>query len=224
MRTNWKNGGPLLDRIKKGTTTLEFSGTVNSPYLYDVMPVSKGSIPQQMVYTVSDRNTAQVSATYTRTGASAWASEQRFGWRPYEDTAWNQYSRYVPVGQERVEYVSSTADTFWNHTVHHNVVANPDFALQAGSQDFPHTYRPGQHATEQWFGAVVRPSIPRGPSMNSVRHGDTFSLYIPEFNDSGTGHWSFSELPAFGGGIGDAAVNDSTSDTVPDTASVRRIS
>ncbi|MEV6533537.1 S8 family serine peptidase [Streptomyces sp. NPDC051639] len=218
MRTNWKNGGALLDRIKKGTTTLEFSGTVNSPYLYDVMPVSKGSIPQQMVYTVSDRNTAQVSATYTRTGDSAWASEQRFAWRPYEDTAWNQYSRYVPVGQTRVEYVSSAEDTLWNHMVHHNVVWIPDFALQAGSHDSPHTYRPGQHATERWFGAVVRPSIPRGFAMKSVRNGDTLSVYVPEFNDSGTGHWSFSELPSFGGGVGDATVNDSGPFPVPDTA------
>ncbi|MET7312575.1 S8 family serine peptidase [Streptomyces sp. NPDC005571] len=224
MRTNWKNGGALLDRIKKGTTTLEFSGTVHSPYLYDVMPVSKGSIPQQMVYTVSDRNTAQVRATYTRTGASTWASEQRFGWRPYQDTAWNQYSRYVPVGQERLEYVSSDADTLWNHTVHHNVVWNVDFALHAGSQDSPHTYRPGQHATERWFGAVVRPSIPRGFSLKSVRNGDTLSVYVPEFNDSGTGHWSFSELPAFGGGVGGeggagtATANNSGLDTVPDTA------
>ncbi|MEU7340873.1 S8 family serine peptidase [Streptomyces sp. NPDC007074] len=218
MRTNWKNGGPLLDRIAKGTTTLEFSGTVDSPYLYDVMPVSKGSIPRQMVYTVSDRNTARVDATYTRTGASTWASEQRFAWRPYEDTAWNQYSRYVPVGRERVEYVSSAADTLWNHFVHHNVVWIADYPLQAGSQDAPHTYRPGQHATEQWFKAVVRPSIPRGFAKKSVRNGDTLSVYVPEFNDSGTGHWSFSELPSFGGGVGGTSARDSGPFPVPDTA------
>nr|WP_329035111.1 S8 family serine peptidase [Streptomyces sp. NBC_00178] len=223
MRTNWKIGGALLERIKKGTTTLEFSGTVRSPYLYDVMPVSKGSIPRTMVHVVSDRNTAQVRATYTRTGASTWASEQRFGWRPYQDTAWNQYSRYVPVGQQRLEYVSSDADTLWSHTVHHNVVWNPDFALGAGSQDSPHTYQPGRHATERWFGAVVRPSIPRGFSGTSVRNGDTLSVYVPEFTDSGPGHWSFSELPAFGGIGGEAGSRTATADTrrydsVPDTA------
>ncbi|MET9588013.1 S8 family serine peptidase [Streptomyces sp. NPDC006539] len=214
MRTNWKNGGALLDRIKEGTTTVEFSGTVRSPYLYDVMPVSKGSIPQQMVYTVSDRNSAQVRATYTRTGASEWASEQRFAWRPFQDTAWNQYSRYVPVGRERVEYVSSDEDTLWKHVVHHNVVWDADLPLTAGSQDAPHTYQPGQRATERWFGAVVRPSIPRGWSRKSERHGDTLSVYVPEFNDSGTGHWSFGEADPFGGGVGTGV----TAATVADTA------
>ncbi|MGW2939135.1 S8 family serine peptidase [Streptomyces sp. NPDC001156] len=206
MQTSWENGSALLERIKKGTTTMEFSGTVRSPYLYDLMQVSKGSLPKQLVYTVSKRESAEVRSTYTRTGASSWASEQRFGWRPYQDTAWDQYSRYVPVGQERVEYVSA-GDTLWNHVVHHNVVFDPDIPLQAGMQDAPHTYPPGQRTTERWFGAVVRPSIPRGESRKSVRNGDTLSVYVPEFTDSGAGHWSFAEADPGAR----AAVNDTAS-------------
>ncbi|MCF1507175.1 S8 family serine peptidase [Streptomyces glomeratus] len=212
MQTSWKNGTALLESVKKGTTTVEFSGTVNSPYLYDVMQVSKGSIPKQVVYTVSDRNSGEVHSTYTRTGASAWASEQRFAWRPFQDTAWNQYSRYVPVGQERVEYVSA-GDTLWQHVVHHNIVDNVDFPLMAGMHDAPHTYQPGRRATERWFGAVVRPSIPRDEPLPSVRNGDTLSLHVPDFDDSGTGHWSFAESDPFGGiggGVGAAFVNDTS--------------
>ncbi|MGW3244570.1 S8 family peptidase [Streptomyces sp. NPDC001070] len=212
MRTSWKNGSALLARVEKGTTSVEFSGTVRSPYLYDVMQVSKGSIPKQLVHTVSERNTAEVRSTYTRTGASEWTSEQRFGWRPFEDTAWNQYNRYVPVGKERVEYVSS-GDTLWNHVVHHNVVSDPDFPLLAGMHDAPHTYRAGQHATERWFGAVVRPSIPRGGNLPSVRNGDTLAVYVPEFNDSGADHWSFAEVDPFGGGVGGGVRAPMVSDT-----------
>ncbi|MFF1833502.1 S8 family serine peptidase [Streptomyces sp. NPDC058231] len=213
MRTSWKNGAELLARVKRSTTSVQFSGTVNSPYLYDVMQVSKGSIPKQVIHTVSARNTAEVHSTYTRTGASGWASEQRFGWRPFQDTAWNQYSRYVAVGQERVEYVSS-GDTLWNHVVHHNVVDNPDLPLEAGMHDAPHTYRPGRRATERWFGAVVRPSIPRGGHLPSVRNGDTLSVYVPEFSDSGSGHWSFAEADAFGGGgVGTGARTSEANDT-----------
>jgi hypothetical protein len=205
MQTSFKNGTALLDRMAKGTTTVEFSGTVRSPYLYDVMQVSKGSIPKQVVYTVSDRNSAEVHSTYTRTGATDWESEQRFAWRPFQDTAWDQYSRYVPVGQERVEYVSA-GDTQWQHVVHHNIVFDPDLPLGAGMHDAPHTYQPGQSATERWFGAVVRPSIPHGKGLPSVRNGDTLSVYVPEFNDSGADHWSFAESDPFGGigGIGGA--------------------
>ncbi|WUD72184.1 S8 family serine peptidase [Streptomyces sp. NBC_00510] len=215
MRTDWTNGTALLERIKQGTTTVKFTGTVRSPYLYDVMPVWKGSIPERTVYTVSERNSAVVRSTYARTGASSWAIEQRFGWRSYEDVILNQWARYVPQGQERVEYVSSAEDTLWNHVVHHDVPwLIPSWAWTVGSQDAPHTYRHGQRATERWFGAVVRPSIPRGWSRKSVRHGDTLSVDIPEFNDSGTGHWSFAELSNFGPlGAGAAGADDE-----PDTA------
>ncbi|WP_329184822.1 S8 family serine peptidase [Actinacidiphila glaucinigra] len=221
MRTSWKNGSALLARVRKGGASVEFSGTVRSPYLYDVMQVSKGSVPREVVHTVSERNTAQVRSTYTRTGASDWASEQRFGWRPYQDYAWNQYSRYVPVGGERVEYVSS-GDTLWQHVVHHNVVMNPDFELQAGMHDDPRTFRPGQRAAERWFAAVVRPSIPVGGHLPSVRNGDTLAVYVPEFNDSGAGHWSFAEAGAFddGGGIGTGVRAPMVSDTA--TAAVYR--
>ena len=186
MRAGTAEGTAVLKRAGERTTTVEFSGTVRSPYLYDVMQVAKGSVPKRLVYNVSERESAVVRSTYTRTGASSWASEQRFGWRPYQDTSWNQYTRYVPAGQERIEYVTG-GDTLWKHVVHHNVIDVPDFPLAAGMHDDPRTYRPGQRATERWYGAVVRPSIPRGGHLPSVRNGDTLSVYVPEFNDSGTG-------------------------------------
>ncbi|MFJ7947826.1 S8 family peptidase [Streptomyces sp. NPDC096354] len=212
MRAGTAEGTALLERAKQRTTTVEFSGTVRSPYLYDVMQVSKGSVPKRLVYTVSERESAVVRSTYTRTGASSWSSEQRFGWRPYQDTAWNQYTRYVPAGMERVEYVTG-GDTLWKHVVHHNVIDVPDFPLASGMHDDTRTYRPGQHTTERWFGAVVRPSIPRGGNQPSVRNGDTLSVYVPEFNDSGTGHWSFAEADPFGGGVGTGVTAAGVSDT-----------
>lgn len=201
MRAGSKEGTDLLKRAGQRTTTVEFSGTVKSPYLYDVMQVLQQRVPEHVVYTVTDRNSAVVRATYTRTGASAWGSEQRFGWRPYQDTAWNQYTRDVPMGRERVEYVTA-GDTRWTHTVHHNTVADRDIELGVGMRDAAHTYKPGQRATERWFAAPVRPSIPHGVTgwPASVRNGDTLSLYVPEFADSQAGHWSFAEAGAFGGG------------------------
>ncbi|MET7598277.1 S8 family serine peptidase [Streptomyces sp. NPDC005481] len=197
MRISYTQGSALLKRVRERTTTVDFSGTVRSPYLYDVAQVSKGEIPANLVHTVSKRNSTVVQATYTRTGESAWASEQRFGWRPYQETAWNQHSRYVPVGMTRTEYVSS-GDTLWKHTVHHDITDQPDDVLRLGMQDRPHTYRAGGTATERWFGAVVRPSIPRKAAWPSVREGDTLSVFVPEFTDSGAVHYSVAEAPYFG--------------------------
>ncbi|MFE9610794.1 S8 family peptidase [Streptomyces sp. NPDC006012] len=216
MRAGTGEGTDLLKRAGKRSTSVDFSGTVHSPYLYDVMQVSQQRVPEHLVYTVSDRNSAVVRATYTRTGASSWGSEQRFGWRPYQDTAWNQSSRDVLMGQERVEYVTA-GDTLWRHTVHHNTVVDRDIALGVGMHDAAHTYQPGQRATEKWFGAPVRPAIPHGAKgfPASVRSGDTLSFYIPEFSDSGTGHWSYAEWGGSGGiGTGASAVRDEEGEDV----------
>jgi hypothetical protein len=204
IRTSWADGEALLRRMAKGATEVDFTGTSRSPYLYDLMGVSKGAVPKKPVYTVTDRNTAAVRATYTRTGASQWASEQRFAWRPYQTTSLNQWSRFVPVGQERVEYVSAGDGTQWQHAVQYRTVQPSDQVLEGGMHDDPHTYQAGQHTTERWFGAVTRPAIPTGDHQPSVRIGDTLSVYVPEFEDSGDGHWSFAERGGFDS-VGDTA-------------------
>ncbi|MEU6147733.1 S8 family serine peptidase [Streptomyces sp. NPDC047081] len=213
MRAGTTEGTDLLKRAGEHTTTVDFSGTVKSPYLYDVMQVSQQRVPEKLVYTVSERNSAVVKAAYTRTGASAWGSEQRFGWRPYQEFAWNQYTRDVPVGQQRTEYVTA-GDTLWSHTVHHDTVMDRDLELGVGMQDAARTYRPGQHAAEKWFAGPVRPSIPHGVTgwPGSVRNGDTLSLHIPEFTDSQSGHWSFAEASSLGGGVGTGAAVSAVGD------------
>ncbi|MEU6706213.1 S8 family serine peptidase [Streptomyces wuyuanensis] len=203
MRVTHTRGAALLKRAAGHRTTVEFSGTVRSPYLYDIMHVSKGAVPKKLVHTVSERESAVVRATYTRTGATTWGSEQRFGWRPYQDYAWLQHSRHVPLGQERVEYVTG-GDTLWRHVVHHNAVDNPDRELGVGMMDIAHTFRPGRKATERWFAGPVRPSIPRGAPQASVRHGDTLSVYVPEFTDSVAGHAAAAETAGWDG-VGDTA-------------------
>ncbi|WP_327365493.1 S8 family serine peptidase [Streptomyces sp. NBC_01217] len=190
IRVSAVQGAALLKRAAQRNTVVEFSGTARSPYLYDVMQVSSGRIPQHVVHTVSDRNSARVKTTYAENGGAPWASEQRFGWRPYQDTAWNQYTRHVPTGWQRTEYVSS-GDNGWQHYVHHKTSPmGVDFPLIFGMTDEPRTYRAGQATEEKWFGAVVRPSIPRGTAAPSVRSGDVLALRIPEFTDSQAGHWS----------------------------------
>ncbi|MER7983404.1 S8 family serine peptidase [Streptomyces sp. NPDC095817] len=215
VRAGNADGTGLLERVGKRATSVRFTGTVRSPYLYDVMQISNGRIPEHVVHTVSERNSAVIRSTYTRTGTSDWASEQRFGWRPSQSTSMVMLmhnSRYVPLGQDRAEYVSA-GDTLWRHVVHHNVVPYRDVALSAGMHDAPHTYRPGQRTTETWFAAPVRPSIPQGVAdfPASTRSGDTLSFYIPEFVDSGSGHWSFAERAASGGiGTRSSSVDDVT--------------
>ncbi|MEW1720124.1 S8 family serine peptidase [Streptomyces sp. NPDC093109] len=191
VRVTASKGAELLARAHRRTTAVDFSGTANSPYLYDVMQVSAGRIPERVVHTVSERNSAEVRTTYARTGGTSWASEQRFGRRPYQDFFWNQYNRFVQTGTLRAEYVSS-GDTQWQHVVSHEPAVDIDAPLMTGMRETVRTYAPGRRADERWFGAVTRPSIPRGAGLASVRSGNTLSLRVPGFTDSGAGHYERS--------------------------------
>ncbi|CAL9659505.1 S8 family serine peptidase [Streptomyces sp. enrichment culture] len=212
IRVGATTGDDLLDRVARRTTKLRFTGTARSPYLYDVMQVAEQRIPQHVRHDVSAANSAVVRTTYADNGGTGWASEQRFGWRPYQSTAWLQYTRYVPTGFERTEYVSA-GDTTWQHLVHHRTTYDVDLPLALGMRDTPRSYRAGTRADETWQGAVVRPSIPAGTMTPTVRSGDVLRLRVPEFTDSQAGHWS-RLLPPDGGGIGTSAESSDSAGAV----------
>ncbi|MFG2767656.1 S8 family serine peptidase [Streptomyces rubiginosohelvolus] len=193
LRASSTDGAALLERVKRGTTKVKFSGTVRSPYMYD-LAIAKSSVPAHGDFNVSERDTAQVRSSYYRSGAASWTSEQRFAWRPYQSTAFYGYDRYVPVGQDRIEYVS-TGDTRWQHAVAYGPIEQVASPLLGGMREDLHTYRPGQRTTEEWYRAVVRPSIPRGGHLPSVRDGNNLAVYVSEFNDSSdTVHWSHAQF------------------------------
>ncbi|MEU3619136.1 S8 family serine peptidase [Streptomyces sp. NPDC006872] len=212
VRVGADTGAALLERIHRRVTKVTFQGTARSPYLYDVTQVSAQRVPEHVTYTVGKSNSAVVHSTYAANNGSGWASEQRFGWRPAQQTAWLQYTRYVPTGFKRTEYVSA-GDTTWQHLVHHTVSYDPDQQLGNGMRDNPRTYRAGAETAQTWQGAVVRPSIPRGTTTPTVREGGLLRLRIPEFTDSQSGHWS--RLTDSGGvGASDAVPSGDTATAV----------
>ncbi|WP_406320062.1 S8 family serine peptidase [Streptomyces sp. NBC_01637] len=202
IRMTAADGAKLLNHMRKHTAVVKVSGTVESPYLYDITANWQHYIPKDVTYTVSDRNTAQVKTSYAHNGALHWTAEQRFSWRPYARIAF-ETSRWAPTGKSRTEYVTS-GDTQWMHTVDFMTGPEQYFGgpLLSGIWDSPRTFKTGEKATEDWYKAVVRPSIPRGWSRPAVRDGDTLSLSIPEYTDAATGHWGRKQLPPTEGGIG----------------------
>ncbi|MCX4514405.1 S8 family serine peptidase [Streptomyces sp. NBC_01619] len=202
IRVTAADGAELLSYMKRHKTVVDISGTVKSPYLYDVRAIWTHQIPQDVTYTVSDRNTARVKASYTDNSALDWSAEQRFSWRPYAKVTM-ETSRAVPTGLTRTEYVSS-GDTEWMHHVDFITSPYADFAMRSGLHDAPRSFTAGENVKEEWYKAVVRPSIPRGWSSPSVRNGDVLSLAIPEYTDSMAGHWARRQAPGLSGGIGRA--------------------
>jgi subtilisin family serine protease len=210
VRIGKATGDALLRKLAKKPVTVRFGGTSVSPYLYDVVQTSTQQIPQHVVHTVTAANSAVIPSTYADNGGAPWASEQRFAWRPYQGVAWEN-TRNVPTGVTRTDYLSSNG-TLWQHRVNQETTFDIDVPLQAGMVGPATVYRPGRQPAEAWQQAVVRPSIPRGARYPSVRTGDVLDLRIPEFTDSGTGHWARAATDGGFGGF-NAAGTASTAGT-----------
>ncbi|MGV9777221.1 S8 family peptidase [Streptosporangium sp. NPDC003464] len=183
-------GQKLLERVRKGRAVLDVTANMAIPYLYDISQVSKGRIPEQIVYEANASNLARVDTGYHEAGGFGWAKEQRFGWRPWQVFS-NEGQRWVRTGSERVEYVTS-GDTQWEHVAQHMFTWDAMSPLAPGLTGGPRSYTAGEKVGERWFGPVVRPAIPPNrPEFTPTRTEDTLRLDIPEFVDA-AGHYGYA--------------------------------
>ncbi|WP_371408725.1 S8 family serine peptidase [Micromonospora zamorensis] len=188
MVVAYDDGQRLIAAVRKGRATLDLTLTVDSPYLYDVWQVSKGRVPERIVHTVTAKNTAEVTASYGDTGAG-WASEERFGWRPWQEYSWNDDQRMVRTGTTRKEFVSA-GDNWWQHRVQHKLMFMQWGQLTGGLTEEPRRYDADDRETETWHAPVIRPAVPAsGGAPVPTRTGDSLDLRVPEFVDA-DGHYS----------------------------------
>jgi subtilisin family serine protease len=171
--------------------TLNLTMTPDSPYLYDVVQVSTGKVPSQIVYRVTAANSYRITSRYAYNGGLAWVREQRFGWRPWQDYAWNDRQRAAATPSTREEWVSA-GDSTWQHRVHHEYPWNDlDSALATGFTDQPRSYPHAGTAAETWAAPVVRPATPAG--YTNKRTGDVLNLRVADFVDPGNRHFTIDE-------------------------------
>ncbi|MFE9694082.1 S8 family peptidase [Micromonospora sp. NPDC005806] len=187
MVVAYDDGQPMIAAAKNGAT-LDLTLTVDSPYLYDVWQVSKGRVPDRILHRVTADNTAEVTARYADTGGSDWASEQRFGWRPWQTYSWNDDQRMVRTGTTRQEFVSA-GDSWWQQQVLHRLTWGWG-PLLSGLTQQPRQYAADDRVTETWHAPVVRPAVPAGSGAPvPTRTGDTLNLRVAEFVDA-EGHYA----------------------------------
>ncbi|RZT77784.1 subtilisin family serine protease [Micromonospora violae] len=183
MVVAYDDGQRLIAAARKGRATLDLTLTVDSPYLYDVWQVSKGRVPERITHTVTGKNTAEVTASYGDVGGTPWASEQRFGWRPWQETSWNDDQRLVRTGTTRQEFVSA-GDNWWQHQVLHKVTWSWG-RLLGGLTQQPRQYAADDRVAETWHAPVIRPAVPAGGGVPvPTRSGDTLNLRVAEFVDA----------------------------------------
>ncbi|MET8090821.1 S8 family serine peptidase [Micromonospora sp. NPDC005220] len=187
MAVAYDDGQKVIAAVRKRRTTLDLTLTVQSPYLYDVWQVSKGRVPDRIVHQVTERNTAEVTSHYGNVGGE-WASEQRFGWRPWQQTAWNDNQRLVRAGTTRKEFVSA-GDNWWQQRVLHKLMFSQWGQLTGGLTQQPRRYAADDRVTETWHAPVIRPAVPASGVPVPTRTGDNLALRVPEFVDA-QGHYS----------------------------------
>nr|WP_042180747.1 S8 family serine peptidase [Kibdelosporangium sp. MJ126-NF4]CEL14559.1 probable secreted peptidase [Kibdelosporangium sp. MJ126-NF4]CTQ88924.1 probable secreted peptidase [Kibdelosporangium sp. MJ126-NF4] len=185
-------GTRLAESNKLFPVFIFLHGVPESPYLYDVMHVEQGQVPNRIAYRASERNSALVRTAYHESGGDDRLKEQRFGWRPWQKTAINQYQRTVRTPWARDEWVTA-GDTTWQHRVKHHISWESMNPLSGGMIDAPRRYRAGEQVDDEWYSPVTRPAIPKGvPGLESTRDGDMLKIRIPEFSDGANTHYAFT--------------------------------
>ncbi|WP_250000895.1 S8 family serine peptidase [Actinoplanes sp. M2I2] len=187
------DGRRILARAARPGASIALTLTTSSPYLYDVFQVSKGQVPNGIVHKVTAANSYRITTRYADNGGFDWIREQRFGWRPVQEYAWNDTSRQVRTPSVREEWVS-TGDTVWQHQVHHEFPWNDLGSLQGGIQDDAVSYPRAGTSSETWYAPVVRPATPAG--HRSTRDGDTLKLRVASYVDSTDRHYLVDSAPA----------------------------
>ncbi|WP_308121353.1 S8 family peptidase [Paractinoplanes bogorensis] len=180
------DGQRILARAARPGARLTLTLTPDSPFLYDVFQVSKGTVPAQIVHRVTAANSYRISSRYADNGGFDWIREQRFGWRPYQDYSWNDASRSVRTPSVRDEWVS-TGDSIWQHQVHHEYPWNNMGGLQGGIRDAAVSYPRAGSSAEAWYAPIVRPATPVGQA--NTRTGNILKLRVGSFVDSTDRHW-----------------------------------
>lgn len=188
------DGQRIAEHVRRPDSSdrIQLDLAVTSPYLYDVMHVETGRVPEEIVYHVSPGNSARFDVSYQDTGGFGWMKEQRFGWRPWQTYAWNDTQRFTRAGVTRQEWVTA-GDTIWQHHAHHEYTWDTMAPLLGSLVEAPRTYQPGRAGPVSFFAPVVRPAAATGiPGLVSTRTGNTLALRVPAFAGSTAGHYGLA--------------------------------
>ncbi|MFI8684961.1 S8 family peptidase [Rossellomorea sp. NPDC077527] len=171
-------GDKLVKAVRSGDVKLKVEGTVDSPYLYDLMDVHEGSIPKDLTYAPKGKELAKIETNYTSPVETA-GGEFRYDLRPHTFGAVG-FLQKISLPSARTEYVSAIEGTGWYHQA--NVL---DETWQVRQPLM--TYDGGEKITENWFSPVVRPSLGEG-YWPPRRQGDSLQINVPAWADGGKGN------------------------------------
>ncbi|WP_231391066.1 S8 family serine peptidase [Paenisporosarcina sp. HGH0030] len=140
-------GDKVIAAARSGNLHLLVEGVPYSPYVYDLVDVHQGQIPENLKYKPSNNELVKIDTSY-KSDSGTVAEDVRYDLRPYQNDAWGiAHSSLLQLPSERTEWVSAVKDTSWSHEG--RVVGFPYRSWQV-LQPFV-TYEKGQKLQEDWF-------------------------------------------------------------------------
>ncbi|MFP7297132.1 S8 family serine peptidase [Neobacillus niacini] len=171
-------GKKLVDAAKTGKLTLNIKGNPDSEFIYDLVDMHHGAIPQDLTYAPKTKDLVKIDSEY-KSDQNALGAEFRYDLLPHS-FAGTGFLQQLSLPSARTEWVSAQEGTSWYH--------------QAGVYDAQWEvrqpkvmYKPGQKFAEEWFSPVVRPRLGDG-FWAPYRDRNYMIINIPAWADSGNGH------------------------------------
>ena len=171
-------GDKLIQAVKSRNIQLQVEGTVNTPYLYDLVSAHKGFVPENVAYEPKNNELVKIETKYNSPILTD-GGEFRFDLRPHTRGAVGFLFK-LPLPTQRTEWVSATEDTNWYHQAN---VLDQTWQIRQPLK----SYAKGEKLTENWFSPVVRPSLGSG-YWPPERRDNTLAINVPAFADAGKGN------------------------------------
>jgi subtilisin family serine protease len=171
-------GAAVVARAGHPGAKLALTGSLNSPWAYDLVDPHEGAIPRHLTYSPKQSELAKVDVRFYGDRARH-GGEFRWSFRPQNPYALG-FLMYADFPAVRTDWVSTQRGTQW---VQNTMVLDGTWDLRGDKV----SYRPGQHAVESWMNPVVMPRL--GPGYWAPeRQGDYLVLNLPAFADGGPNH------------------------------------
>jgi subtilisin family serine protease len=170
-------GEEVIKAARSGNLNLFVEGEVNTPFVYDLMDVHQGSIPEDLTYAPANEELVKIDTRY-KSDREAPGGEFRYDLRPHTFGAVG-FLYKLDLPSVRTEWVSAVKDTRWYH---HAEVLDSKWEVRQPSV----TYEKGGKLDEDWFSPVVRPRLGEG-YWTPNRQGNGFQFNIPAWADSTKG-------------------------------------
>nr|WP_286141490.1 S8 family serine peptidase [Bacillus sp. AFS001701] len=139
-------GDKLIAAARSGNLHLLVEGVPYTPYVYDLVDVHQGQIPENLKYKPSNNELVKIDTSYKSDGEAV-GEDVRYDLRPYQNDTFNLMNSVpLQLPSDRTEWVSAVKDTLWSHQA--RVLGVPSRPWQV--QPFV-TYEKGQKLQEDWF-------------------------------------------------------------------------